>query len=158
ETIIVALGSVLGTIEEVIDEMREQGVRIGALGLKSYRPFPLEEVRDTLADAKRVVVLEKHLAVGIGGVVSANVRTALSGIQLNGYTVIAGLGGRSITRDSLRGLFEAAGRDELEPLSFLDLDLEVVERELARGANGKPAGPHAENILRELGAVAARPH
>ncbi|MGZ5342038.1 MAG: transketolase C-terminal domain-containing protein [Solirubrobacterales bacterium] len=158
ETIIVALGSVLGTIEEVIDEMREQGVRIGALGLKSYRPFPLDEVRDTLADAKRVVVLEKHLAVGIGGVVSANVRTALSGIQLNGYTVIAGLGGRSITRDSLRGLFEAAGRDELEPLSFLDLDLEVVERELARGANGKPAGPHAENILRELGAVAARPH
>ena len=158
ETIIVALGSVLGTIEDVIDEMREEGVRIGALGLKSHRPFPLEEVRDALAEAKRVVVLEKHLAVGIGGVVSANVRTALSGIQLNGYTVIAGLGGRSITRESLRGLFEAAGRDELEPLSFLDLDIEVVERELARGANGKPAGPHAENILRELGAVAAGPH
>ena len=45
ETIIVALGSVLGTIESVVDEMREAGVRVGALGIKSFRPFPLEEVR-----------------------------------------------------------------------------------------------------------------
>ena len=46
ETIIVALGSVLGTIESVVDEMREAGVRVGALGIKSFRPFPLEEVRE----------------------------------------------------------------------------------------------------------------
>ncbi len=110
ETIVVALGSVLGTIEEVIDEMRDAGVKIGALGLKSFRPFPLDEVRQVLRQAERVVVLEKALAVGIGGIVSANVRMALSGIQLHGYTVIAGLGGRSITRDSLHGLFDRGDR------------------------------------------------
>ena len=49
ETIIVALGSVLGTIEEVVDELRDEGVRVGALGIKSFRPFPLEEVREALA-------------------------------------------------------------------------------------------------------------
>jgi pyruvate ferredoxin oxidoreductase alpha subunit len=158
ETIVVALGSVLGTIEAVIDEMREAGVKIGALALKSFRPFPLEEVREALGGAERVVVLEKALAIGIGGIVSANVRMALSGIQLNGYTVIAGLGGRPITQESLRGLFETAGRDELEPLSFLDLDTEVVQRELQRMQNGGRSGPHSENILRDLGMVAARPH
>jgi pyruvate ferredoxin oxidoreductase alpha subunit len=158
ETVVVALGSVLGTIKDVVDELREQGVRIGALGIKSFRPFPLEEVREALGEAKRVVVLEKALAVGIGGILSSNVRTALSGIQLNGYTVIAGLGGRSITRESLRSLFDAAGRDELQPLTFLDLDAGLVQRELRRMQDGRASGPHAENMLRDLGVVAARPH
>ena len=107
---------------------------------------------------RRVVVLEKALAVGIGGIVSANVRMALAGIDLHGYTVIAGLGGRPITRRSLRELFAEAVADRLEPLSFLDLDRERVEAELARMAVGGRSGPHAENILRESGIVAARSH
>jgi pyruvate ferredoxin oxidoreductase alpha subunit len=158
ETIVVALGSVLGTIEDTVDELREGGEKIGALAIRSFRPFPLEEVRAALGEAKRVVVLEKALAVGIGGIVSANVRMALSGIDLHGYTVVAGLGGRPITRRSLRELFEAAIEDRLEPLSFLDLDRERVESELERMASGGRSGPHAENILRESGIVGARSH
>jgi pyruvate ferredoxin oxidoreductase alpha subunit len=158
ETIVVALGSVLGTIEDTVDELREEGVRIGALAIKSFRPFPLEEVRAALGGAKRVVVLEKALAVGIGGIVSTDVRMALSGIQLHGYTAIAGLGGRPITKRSLRGLFAKAIADELEPLSFLDMDRGTVEAELRRMRNGGRSGPHAENILREAGIVAARSH
>jgi pyruvate ferredoxin oxidoreductase alpha subunit len=158
ETIVVALGSVLGTVEDAVDELREQGVKIGALAIKSFRPFPLEEVREALGHAERVVVLEKALAIGVGGIVSMNVRAALSGIQLHGYTVIAGLGGRSITRDSLTGLFERAIRDELGPLTFLELKTEIVERELERAHADHPSGPHEENILRDVGVVAAEPH
>ena len=131
---------------------------IGALAIKSFRPFPLEEVREALAGAKRVVVLEKALAVGIGGIVSANVRMALSGIQLHGYTVIAGLGGRPITRKSLSRLFDEAIADRLEPLTFLDMKWDTVEAELKRMQQGGRSGPHAENILREVGIVAARSH
>jgi pyruvate ferredoxin oxidoreductase alpha subunit len=158
ETIVVALGSVLGTIEDTIDELREEGMSIGALAIKSFRPFPLEEVRAALGAAKRVVVLEKALAVGIGGIVSANVRMALSGIQLHGYTVIAGLGGRPIAKKSLRALFADAVADRLEPLSFLDMDWGTVEAELKRMREGGRSGPHAENILKEAGIVAARSH
>jgi pyruvate ferredoxin oxidoreductase alpha subunit len=158
ETVVVALGSVLGTIEDTIDELREEGMSIGALAIKSFRPFPLDEVRAALRHAKRVVVLEKALAVGIGGIVSANVRMALSGIQLHGYTVIAGLGGRPITKESLRSLFAEAAADRLEPLSFLDMDWKTIEAELERMAQGGRSGPHAENILREAGIVAARSH
>jgi len=158
ETIIVALGSVLGTIEEVVDEMRDAGVRVGALGIKSFRPFPLEEVRDALSGACRVVVLEKALAAGRGGIVSTDVHDALVGGHARCSTVIAGLGGRAITRESLHGLLEQAGRDELEPLNFLDLDIELVQRELARERNGRPPGPHAENMLRDVGVVAAEAH
>jgi pyruvate ferredoxin oxidoreductase alpha subunit len=96
------------------------------------------------------------MAVGIGGIVSDGVRKALSGIQLKGYTVIAGLGGRAITRQSLLNLFGQALRDELDELSFLDLDWDIVNRELARGRQQRRAGPTAENILRDLGQVAAK--
>src|SRR6187402_3634975 len=41
ETILVALGSVLGTIEDVVDELRDEGERIGALGITCFRPFPI---------------------------------------------------------------------------------------------------------------------
>jgi pyruvate ferredoxin oxidoreductase alpha subunit len=158
ETIIVALGSVLGTIEQVVDEMRDSGIRVGALGIKSFRPFPMDEVRDALSGAGRVVVLEKALAVGRGGIVSTDIHEALAGGQTRCSTVVAGLGGRAITRDSIRDLLEKAGREELEPLSFLDLDTELVARELAREGDGRPAGPHAENMLRDLGVVAAESH
>jgi pyruvate ferredoxin oxidoreductase alpha subunit len=132
-------------------------MKIGAVGITSFRPFPLDELRAALAHAQRVVVLEKALAVGIGGIVTANVRMALTGIVLRGYTVIAGLGGRPITKASLRALFLAAADDALEPLTFLDMDWDIVNRELARMASSRQSGPHAENMLRDSGPVAAGP-
>ena len=148
DTVVLALGSVLGTIEDVVDELREQGRRIGAVGLKCFRPYPLAEVRAALGHAQRVVVLEKAFAVGVGGIVGQNVRLALSGLPVLVHDVIAGLGGRPITKASLLRMLG----DELGPLTFLDLDVDRVERELAR-----PSGPHAENMLRDLGIVAGGP-
>jgi pyruvate ferredoxin oxidoreductase alpha subunit len=160
ETIVVALGSVLGTIEEVVDELREQGVRIGALAIKCFRPYPLDEVREALRAAERVVVIEKAFAVGAGGIVGQNVRLALSGLPPRVHDVVAGLGGRPITRASLRGLFADVLAERLEPgrLHFLDLNRELVERELERMRSGHRPGPHAENMLRDLGVVAAGSH
>ncbi|HEX6456377.1 MAG TPA: transketolase C-terminal domain-containing protein [Solirubrobacterales bacterium] len=157
-TVVVALGSVLGTIEDTVDELREEGVSIGALAIKSFRPFPMEAVRDALAGARRVVVLEKALAVGRGGIVSADVGMALRGLHLPVHTVVAGLGGRAITGASLRRLLDAAVADELGDLEFLDLDWNRVGAELRRMADSERSGPHAENILREVGVVAGRPH
>jgi pyruvate ferredoxin oxidoreductase alpha subunit len=70
--------------------------------------------------------------------------------------VIAGLGGRAITKASLGDLFSRAAAEELEPLTFLDLNTELVDRELRRTAASRRSGPAAENILRDLGAVASR--
>jgi pyruvate ferredoxin oxidoreductase alpha subunit len=160
ETIVVALGSVLGTIEEVVDELRAEGVKIGAVGVKCFRPYPLEEIRQALAGAQRVIVLEKAFAVGIGGIVGQNVRLALSGCATSLYDVVAGLGGRAITKRSLRALCADVLEERLEPnrLTFLDLNRQLVERELQRISERRRSGPHAENILRDVGAVAAGPH
>lgn len=158
ETVIVALGSVLGTIEDVVDELREQGVKIGVVGIKCFRPYPLDEVREALGAARRVVVVEKAFAVGVGGIVGQDVRLALSGLPPTVYDVVAGLGGRPITKRSLHRLLADAVEDRLERQTFLDVDWEIVERELTRLQENRRSGPHAENMLRDMGIVAARSH
>jgi len=157
DIVVVALGSVLGTIKDTVDELRRDGMKIGVLGITCFRPWPLAAVRAALARAKRVVVLEKSLAVGLGGIVSSNVRTSFTGDADAVHAVIAGLGGRSITRASLARMLREAAKDLLEPLSFLDLDQPLVERALAREREQRRSGPIAENILRDVGVVAARP-
>ncbi|MFC4944997.1 hypothetical protein [Pseudonocardia sp. GCM10023141] len=136
-TVVVALGSVLGTLADTVDELRHGGVRAGVLGVTSYRPFPFAAVRAALRTADRVVVIDRALAPGTGGILAADVRTALTGVPVPVSTVVAGLGGRSITRSSLGAMLLHAERDELEPLSFLDLDVARVDRELARTASPK---------------------
>lgn len=155
KTIVVALGSVIGTIKDVVDDMREQGHAIGAVSICSFRPFPTKELHDALSKADRIVVLEKSLALGIGGIVSHDLHMALAGTALRAYTVIAGLGGRPITKTSLRNLFEKAQKDELDVLTFLDLNHDVVNRELEREKQQRRSGPTAENILRQIGTIAS---
>ena len=65
ETVIVAMGSVLGTIKDTVDELRAAGHRIGVLGITCFRPFPIGPVAAALRQCKRFVVLEKSLAVGL---------------------------------------------------------------------------------------------
>ena len=159
ETIVIAMGSVLGTIKDTVDAMREAehgGYKIGVLGITSYRPFPLAAVATALKNCKRFVVLEKSLAVGIGGIVATDVRMAVTGMGLKGYTVVAGLGGRAITVKSLTTLFEKACREELDPVTFLDLDWKVVNKQLERERTTRRSGPAAESMLRDIGVVAAR--
>jgi pyruvate ferredoxin oxidoreductase alpha subunit len=157
ETVVVALGSVLGTIEEVIDGLRGEGVSVGALGITCFRPWPVSEVRDALRHAKRVIVVEKAFAVGAGGIVGQNTRDATRRLPVEVYDVVAGLGGRPITRASLRRLLEEVleGRVDSQRLHFLDLDFELVQRELERSRHGKRPGPHAEHMLRDIGTVAS---
>ena len=132
EVVVVAMGSVLGTIKDVIDTQREDGMRIGALGITSFRPFPMDAVRAALRGARQVVVVEKSFSAGFGGVLSTDVAMALSGLQVPVVTIVAGLGGRIITKTSLQRVFSEAARGETPQLTFLDLNEELVEGELAR--------------------------
>ncbi|MGA8147510.1 MAG: pyruvate ferredoxin oxidoreductase [Gallionellaceae bacterium] len=156
ETMIVAMGSVLGTIKDVVDEMRADGHKIGVLGITSYRPFPLAQVREALGHCKRFLVLEKSLAVGMGGILATDVRMAVTGSGLRGFTAIAGLGGRPIPKASLHQIFRQAGKEELQPVTFLDLDWDAVNKQLERERQTRRSGPIAENLLHDKGIVSAK--
>ncbi len=156
DTVVVALGSVLGTIKDTVDAMRDQGHRIGVLGVTCFRPWPTAAIREALGRAKKVIVVEKSFGVGLGGIVSANVRTSYSGSLDDVYTVIAGLGGRPITRESLTRVFAEIGQGRAPALTFLDLNRAAVDRALARERETRRSGPIAEALLRDIGLVTAQ--
>jgi pyruvate ferredoxin oxidoreductase alpha subunit len=153
ELIVVALGSVLGTVKDVVDEARERGARVGALGLTTFRPFPVDAVRSATGRLARLVVLEKAFTSGFGGVLSTDVAMAIDGGRDRISTVVAGLGGRAVTEAALRQVIEDGLAGNLERLQFLDLDREATDRELARMAADRRSGPIAENMLRAIGAT-----
>lgn len=150
ETIVVALGSVNGTIKDVVDTMREEGTAVGSVSICSFRPFPLAELKTALTGAKNVVVVEKSLAPGLGGVIASNVRMALQETALPVHTVIAGLGGRPITTNAIHRVISEAVSGTLPDVHFLDLNRAVVDQEIARTKENRKSGPTAENILKHL--------
>ena len=150
ETVFVALGSVNGTIKDVVDEKRAAGEKVGSVSICSFRPFPLAALSDLLEGASRVICVEKSLAPGLGGVLASNVRMALRTHPLPVYTVIAGLGGRAITRSSLAEVARRAAMDNLEDLTFLDLNWDAIQQQLEHARETRESGPIAENLLKAL--------
>ena len=154
ETVVVAMGSVIGTLKDMVDEMRDAGEKIGVVSICSFRPFPLDDVRQALLDARRVVVLEKALAVGMGGVLASHVRMALRGHHVRVFTLIAGLGGRPILKASLAAFMKRVEGEPHYDVHFLDLKEDVIAAEIDRMDKVRRAGPIAENVLRRIGASA----
>lgn len=126
DVVVVAMGSVLGTLQEVRDDLVADGLPVRLVGIGAYRPFPEWSLREALGVARRVVVVDRALQLGIGGVLTADVRRALRGMNVQLRTVVAGLGGREIPETSLRRAIRAAAAGELEELHFLDLDPQVL--------------------------------
>jgi pyruvate ferredoxin oxidoreductase alpha subunit len=135
DTVVVALGSTVGTLGEVVDQRLSRSERVGALGITCFRPFPARAVRAALASADEVLVIERSLAPGDDGPLTAEVARALAGTGARVRTVVAGLGGRPVTSQRLHQMLDRAKHQRLGARTFLDLDHEVAERELAREAH-----------------------
>ena len=99
DIIIVAMGSVCGTIKDVIDTLRGEGEKVGLLKLRVFRPFPREEIKEVLEKASKVAVLDKNISFGMGGVLYNEIKAKTSA---DAYGFIAGLGGRDITPEYIR--------------------------------------------------------
>lgn len=152
ELVVVAMGSVNGTIKDVIDEMRAEGMSIGLVTLVTFRPFPTRALQQALARAQHVLVIDRSLDPGMGGPLASNVDLALRNLLSPPviHSAIAGLGGRPITKASLHRLFRQAMEKPWEGPQFLDLNEKVVGRELHRRGKARRSGPAAENILKIL--------
>jgi pyruvate ferredoxin oxidoreductase alpha subunit len=127
-TALVAMGSVIGTIKEAVDELRSQGQRVGALKIVTYRPFPKELIHRALKEMENIIVLEKAISMGSGGPLATEIRAAFQGSPQSPpiSSAIFGLGGRDVTVDTIERVISQAQKEVLEA-EFLDLrdDMEL---------------------------------
>ena len=152
ETVVVAMGSINGTIKDVIDEMRGEGILIGLVSLVTFRPFPAKALREALTQARDVIVIDKSLDPGMGGPLASNIAIALRDMPQSPHmhSVIAGLGGRPVTKASLHRVFRQALIQPWEGPHFMDLNERVIAREIHRKGKARRSGPSAENVLKIL--------
>jgi pyruvate/2-oxoacid:ferredoxin oxidoreductase alpha subunit len=99
EILLVTMGTIATTAEAAVDDLREAGIAAGVLRVRAFRPFPAEAVADRMGGARKLVVLDRNLSLGGGGILAAELRAALAARDLHPgiWAYIAGLGGRDVT-------------------------------------------------------------
>ncbi|MFH1458571.1 MAG: pyruvate ferredoxin oxidoreductase [Candidatus Omnitrophota bacterium] len=131
QKVIVAMGSVCGTIKEVVDQMRQKGKKVGLLKIVSYRPFPYAQVYQALKNVPQVAVLDKAVSLGAWPPLAVEIKAAFCGKKKAPKAVgsfVAGLGGRDITLDSIREIFRRLTQKEIN-WEFIDLKPELLREE-----------------------------
>ena len=133
DIIIMAMGSVIGTVKDVIDKLRNRNVKVGLLKVRAFRPFPADAIRNVVRDAKVIVTLDKNITLGLNeGALCTETKSILYNTDINvpviGYML--GHGGRDIKVDTIERIIDEAHeviRNGIKTESqFIDLREEIL--------------------------------
>jgi len=122
--VFVAMGSMVGTVKEIVDGLREDGQKVGLLKVIAHRPFPKKIVYEALKNAREIAVLEKAISLGQEGPLLSDVKSTFCGQRnqpkISGF--VLGLGGRDITKKSILEIHGAFAGSQVD-VKFIDLKI-----------------------------------
>ena len=133
EVVLIALGSVCGTIKDAVDDLRAAGQKVGLIKIRCYRPFPYEDIMQALKGAKIAAVMEASFSMGSAGSIALDLKGKLCNRSDMPMVVdfIAGLGGREVNKDTVATVVDlarqtrAGGEPPLEPI-WIDLNRKIL--------------------------------
>ncbi|MFX1392620.1 MAG: transketolase C-terminal domain-containing protein, partial [Promethearchaeota archaeon] len=133
DTIIFGMGSVSSQAKTVIDKLRNEGLKIGLVSLRLFRPFPAKYLREFFKDKKNIIVFDREIGYGYEGVLSYELKAALYGLKNCPYIkgFIVGLGGRDVKSEHIiegihRALEQSKKGDVSHETEFLGLKLDEL--------------------------------
>jgi pyruvate/2-oxoacid:ferredoxin oxidoreductase alpha subunit len=108
DTILLTMGSLANEASLAVDALREKGRKAGVVALRVFRPFPAEQLRQALSDAKHVVIFDKNISYGNEGATCTETKAALfeGGLRPTITNYIVGLGGKNIVATDLEAATE----------------------------------------------------
>jgi len=131
EVALIAMGSIIGTMKDAVDEMRAAGIKVGLVKVRSYRPFPSEALRDALKGVKCVCVIDRNISMGMEGALFTDLRCALYGsskVEVLGF--IAGMGGRDLTIADFKNMankgFARLKGEKVSETEWFKLDTDIL--------------------------------
>ncbi|MDP1845772.1 MAG: pyruvate ferredoxin oxidoreductase [Candidatus Moranbacteria bacterium] len=124
ERAIVVAGSTAGTVKVAVDELREQGEKVGLLKIKLFRPFPYQQIAEALKNVKNIAVLDRTVPLGSNAPIFSEIINSLfelkiSNCQLHSY--IYGLGGREIFKEDIKKVFDDLKSESKEKVKYIGL-------------------------------------
>jgi pyruvate ferredoxin oxidoreductase alpha subunit len=133
EIVLMCMGTMAGTARSVVKELRAQGIPVGLIKVKTFRPFPGEELARLLSGIKAVGVLDRSISFGSSGPLYQEVLTSINTMGLRPHIIdfIVGLGGRDVSyftmREAVQTLENTLKEDKVEKnLVWLDLREDLV--------------------------------
>jgi pyruvate ferredoxin oxidoreductase alpha subunit len=134
EIVLVAMGSVTGTVKDAVDRLQQKGKKVGLVKIRCYRPFPHEDIYEAVKGAKVVVVLDANFSMGSEGAVGLDLKAKLCGRPDAPAVLdfIAGLGGREVGMDSVERIVQkaeeciASSRTFFEESFWMDLNPAIL--------------------------------
>ena len=115
EMVIVTAGSITSTARVAVNALRKQGYRVGLLKIRLFRPFPAEDIQQALRGKKKIVMIDRNISLGSGGIFCQELRAALvhSPDHPLTYSYIAGIGGTDVTPEVIQRIaLEVMSRSE----------------------------------------------
>lgn len=103
-----ALGAIAEEAEAAVDELREEGIKAGAVNVRVTRPFPKQALSELADDLAKVLVIDRDLSVGWGGILAGEIRAALheNSVDTPVVSKVTGLGGKDIRVDEIKKFAE----------------------------------------------------
>ena len=126
EKVIVVAGSTAGTAKVAVDELREQGEKVGLLKIKLFRPFPYDQIAEALKNVKKIAVFDRTVSFGANAPLCGEIIQIMATIPGKKYTMqscIYGLGGREIFKEDIKKVFEELDDDEIESVKYIGLEI-----------------------------------
>lgn len=108
EIVMVTSATITGTARTVIDKLRNEGKRVGLLKIRLFRPFPRDDIKEILLKAEKVLVVDRNISYGVGGIFFQEIKAALYNEPIRPpiFGFITGLGGRDVTPEILEEMIE----------------------------------------------------
>jgi len=133
EVILVAIGSMAGTIKDAVDGLRSEGKRVGLVKIRCYRPFPHEDIWEAIKGCRVVAVMEADFSMGSEGAVGMDLKAKVCGRPGAPLVLdfITGLGGREVNEQTVEEVVAEAQKavsKELPPVEsyWVGLDTSIV--------------------------------
>jgi len=135
EVALMAMGSIIGTMKDAVDEMRAAGMPVGVVKVRTYRPFPVEALREALRGVKAVCVVDRNISMGMEGALFTDLKAGLyakSNAEILGF--VAGLGGRDITIEDFKNMakkgFSKIKGEKVSEMEWYKLDTDILPEEI----------------------------
>ncbi len=125
EQVFVAMGSVCGSIRDVVDDLRAKGKKAGLLKVISFRPFPTAAIGAALSKAHEVAVVDKSISLGAFGPLYTDLRGAVPSLNAKVSGFVLGLGGRDITKKSIMEVYERLSGKQVD-CEFVGIKQELL--------------------------------
>ena len=128
DTILVGKGSICGTIKDVVDELREKGQKVGLVRIKTFRPFPRQQLYEAVKGAKRIAVIEKGGSFGAGGIITPDLKDVLydQGARIPVSAFCVQLGGREVTADGIHEIVSRVTKGEHVTYEYFRIKQELL--------------------------------